>query len=657
MTAASSSNDAELLKTLEKAFAHHAGADAAIDIVDLQRALGLRSEYFARRIFTLFDANGDGVVSRDEFLHAVRGLVLGTPREKLGFAFRLHDHDGDGFLDRDEITRMIALSLAESDVIERATQPAEHLAKMVMSAADTNGDGRVSFEELEAVVRARPQLLARMTRSEAIWIAPNEDLLLRVLSPDAAIPNRLVDDMRRHGQRAFVVALWIAANIGVFVWSMTAGRASETADPAMRIGRALGACIDLNGGVILLPMMRRMPTWLRASRAGKVIPVDDAITFHKVVGHTLFALAVTHATAFVMAYAGGHGAAWGVITTARGATGAALLGVFAIMWLFALGFVRRTRRFELFYFTHLLYVVWLVMLVVHAPRIVIFSGAAIIAFLVEQVLRLGRRRPATRIVSAMPLRSGVTRLEIERPSGFTFSPGDYLFVRIPSIAKYEWHPFTISSAPEASAMTLHVRSLGNWSQALRAHAEASPGESLPAFIDGPYGSPTAHIFRSRIAVLIGAGIGVTPFASVLESAVLREGGAASSLEKVHFFWLNRDAYSFEWFRDLLARLEAEDARALLEINLCMTGARAGATALALELARDLMHASGRSDMITGLRTRTHFGHPDWDAMLGAIATRHRPARVDVFFCGPPGLAKKLEPICHRWGMTFREERF
>ena len=29
-----------------------------------------------------------------------------------------------------------------------------------------------------------------------------------------------------------------------------------------------------------------------------------------------------------------------------------------------------------------------------------------------------------------------------------YRAGDYIFVLIPEIAKYEWHPFTISSAPE-----------------------------------------------------------------------------------------------------------------------------------------------------------------------------------------------------------------
>lgn len=40
---------------------------------------------------------------------------------------------------------------------------------------------------------------------------------------------------------------------------------------------------------------------------------------------------------------------------------------------------------------------------------------------------------------------------------------------------------------------------------------------LQVFIDGPYGSPFTHIFQAEHAVLIGAGIGVTPFASILQS--------------------------------------------------------------------------------------------------------------------------------------------
>ena len=41
------------------------------------------------------------------------------------------------------------------------------------------------------------------------------------------------------------------------------------------------------------------------------------------------------------------------------------------------------------------------------------------------------------------------------------------------------------------------------------------------YIDGPFGAPSSNIFRAEHAVLIGTGIGVTPFASILQSIMHR----------------------------------------------------------------------------------------------------------------------------------------
>jgi predicted ferric reductase/Ca2+-binding EF-hand superfamily protein len=655
--------DAELLSTLERAFAHHAGADARIDLADLQRALGLRSEYLAGRVLRLFDTNGDGVITKDEFFAGVRGLVFGSDRDKLLFAFRLHDHDGDGFLDRQDLLRMISMSLAESDIVERASQSADQLVSALIKAADTDRDGRLSFEDFEAHVRRRPALLRKMTRNEAIWIAPNEELLLLLDERSAGKGARVSSRWGYAGPvPSIVLGVFFAANVTLFAvaW-MRGGAAAPPTEVWARIGRALGRCADLDGALILLPVMRRLLTRVRATWIGRALPVDDATDFHRVVGHTLFAVSALHAASFCAAYAIGHAHSplARILRAGRGATGAVLLLVFAVMWICSLRFVRRSRLFELFYFTHLLYVVWLVLAIVHAPSFAWWAGVPLAGFVVEQIVRLARRAPASTIRDRRALRSGVTRLEVERPPGFTFRPGDYCFLCVPSIARHEWHPFTISSAPERDRLVFHVRSLGDWTSALRRRAEAEPDkEAMVAYVDGPYGSPSTRIFDMRFAVLIGAGIGVTPFASVLESVVLRQrGGRPSKLERAHFFWLNREPYSFEWFADLLREIEAQDARGLLDIHLCMTGARTGMTAMGLEIARDAMRASGRSDIITGLRTHTHVGPPDWDGLLSAIVKAHAPEQVHVFYCGPPDLGAKLRPVCEGHGMSFREERF
>ena len=61
---------------------------------------------------------------------------------------------------------------------------------------------------------------------------------------------------------------------------------------------------------------------------------------------------------------------------------------------------------------------------------------------------------------------------IEKPEGFKHLPGDWVFIKVPKISSVEWHPFTISSAPEREdVFTLHVRGLGNWTNRLYEHFE------------------------------------------------------------------------------------------------------------------------------------------------------------------------------------------
>jgi len=134
-------------------------------------------------------------------------------------------------------------------------------------------------------------------------------------------------------------------------------------------------------------------------------------------------------------------------------------------------------------------------------------------------------------------------------------------------------------------------------------------------------------------------------------ATLRRG------RKAYSFWLNRDPYSFEWFAGLLFKLETNDEAGKVDIQVYMTGGRCSITAAALNVARDVAAALGRPDLVTGLRTRTHLGQPDSDKELRVIAERHAPAPVDLFFCGPPGLARKLRASCAVARVSFFQEQF
>ncbi|KAF9211985.1 hypothetical protein BGZ59_007372 [Podila verticillata] len=236
--------------------------------------------------------------------------------------------------------------------------------------------------------------------------------------------------------------------------------------------------------------------------------------------------------------------------------------------------------------------------------------------------------------------------------------------------------------------------------------------TLPrVLLDGPYGSPSEDAFNYEIAVLVGAGIGVTPFASVLKHIwySVMQPTKIITLRKVYFLWVCRDRDAFEWFQDLLIALEEQNLSDFLEIRSYLTGelgadelntilmeARAAAAAAA---SRHLQHkqrsdskekadSSGNThfhqtdvhdalsesgnmnkmmitalsldrDAITGLRSPTYYGRPNFDKIFGELAQAHPPeqGQVGVFFCGPKPLGKTLHRCAKKYDFKFHKENF
>jgi NADPH oxidase 5 len=655
------------LERLTASFNDIAGDSGEITVPTFQQAFELRSEFVARHLFRQFDRDGNGVIDREEFVAAIEQLLAGTAHEKLAFLFRVHDQDSDGTIVRVELERLIHLGLAESGV----TLPEPLVDEMIdalFEASDRNLDGQISFEEFAAVFAGFPELLDRVTRADAVWRALRHKPGARP-APELTGFRRLTHWVEEHGVELLFLLAYVLVNVGLFTAALLRYRAAG-ANGFVQLARGCGACLNFNGALILVPMLRRFLHWIRSQRFGRLLPVDHSVAFHKLVGHVLFGFAVVHTLAHFGNYLVSPLPFFELLLLTRpGWTGLALMVLLWAMWTFALEPIRRAGHFELFHYVHLGYWPFFVLLLVHGPVYWMWAAAPLVGYLAERILRTEQRARKVELETEV-LPSRVTKLSFAAPKGWEHRAGDYLFIKIPALALGEWHPFTISSAPERvvagrRSLTLHVRSLGNWTNALaelaRTRARADPNNIRPlvARLDGPYGTPSAHIFAVKHAVLIGAGIGVTPFAAILESMLLRRkaGDDSFKLERVHFIWVNRDQHAFEWFAELLGSLEASDVHAMLDVHIYMTGGRDHLDAAALELAREVFYAKTRRDVVTGLEARTKFGRPDWDALLTEILREHAPERVEVFMCGPMPLVRELGPLCDRLGMSFHREVF
>lgn len=484
--------------------------------------------------------------------------------------------------------------------------------------------------------------------------------------------------------------------------------------------RGAGLVLAFDGGLILIPMLRNVIRVVRP-KLSWLFPADENIWFHRQVAYSLAFWAMVHTTAHYVNFINVERsqvrkqmAVQIHYTQPGGITGHFMLLIMFLMYTTAHHKVRQ-QCFEAFWYTHHLAFFFMIGLYTHATgcfvrdsvlpdytasfpfystehclgyeswRYIIWPG---ILYFGERVYREYRGRRATRLSKVLVHPSGAMELRIVKPS-FKYTAGQWLFMQVPEISRWQWHPFTITSAPEDDYISLHIRQVGDFTRALGDRLGAGPSvvaamtqaalkgaekvdksnigmrgsfieidtnnsdRPLPAVrIDGPFGAPAEDVFNCEVAVLIGAGIGVTPFASILKHIWYRQRKAnLGTLRRVEFFWVCRDAPSFGWFQSLLQQVEAAQADPnFLRINIYLTQ----------KVDEDMLwniavnDAGSEYDPLTLLRSRTMFGRPDWMSIYGRInqaiqtgqyipgSNSQLKTRVGTYFCGPGALAKAIK---------------
>lgn len=61
--------------------------------------------------------------------------------------------------------------------------------------------------------------------------------------------------------------------------------------------------------------------------------------------------------------------------------------------------------------------------------------------------------------------SRVLELQMKKRN-FKMAPGQYVLIQCPSVSWLEWHPFTLTSAPQEDFFSVHIRVAGDWTEAL-----------------------------------------------------------------------------------------------------------------------------------------------------------------------------------------------
>lgn len=116
--------------------------------------------------------------------------------------------------------------------------------------------------------------------------------------------------------------------------------------------------------------------------------------------------------------------------------------------------------------------------------------------------------------------------------------GDYC-IRIPNVTSIceEQQQIEITETRLSDALG-YLRMYENHNRIQFNSLQFNDREDLQILIDGPYGAPTQHIFEAEHAVLIAAGIGITPFASILQSIMCRYRNRRHKCPNCDYIWDN-----------------------------------------------------------------------------------------------------------------------
>ncbi|XP_016777247.2 NADPH oxidase 4 isoform X2 [Pan troglodytes] len=281
------------------------------------------------------------------------------------------------------------------------------------------------------------------------------------------------------------------------------------------------------------------------------------------------------------------------------------------------------------------------------PQTWLWISGPLCLYCAERLYRYIRSNKPVTIISVISHPSDVMEIRMVKEN-FKARPGQYITLHCPSVSALENHPFTLTMCPTETKATfgVHLKIVGDWTERFRdllLPPSSQDSEILPfiqsrnypkLYIDGPFGSPFEESLNYEVSLCVAGGIGVTPFASILNT--LLDDWKPYKLRRLYFIWVCRDIQSFRWFADLLCMLHnkfwQENRPDYVNIQLYLSQTDG------IQIIGEKYHA---------LNSRLFIGRPRWKLLFDEIAKYNRGKTVGVFCCGPNSLSKTLHKLSNQ----------
>ncbi|KAG9293275.1 hypothetical protein G9A89_010646 [Geosiphon pyriformis] len=363
------------------------------------------------------------------------------------------------------------------------------------------------------------------------------------------------------------------------------------------------------------------------------VPFERMIIFHRWVGRTII---------FMIMFHGGSQISnrWNTMThnlydlffadRVIRAGFISFLGL-AIIGITSISLIRR-YAFEVFYFGHLGYIVFLTAVCLHDSQAIYWFGFGIALYGIDRIIRFFVSWKETKVISVKALQGGVTKIGFKRK--WNYQPGQYIFVNFSQLNLFstiDWHPVSLSSAPTLtddgqSYATIHLKTSGGFTKRLFNKAQDTTSEKETTFkmrVEGPYGKPSVNFKDYRTVLLVGGGIGVTPIMSIIQDLVDRQvTGVPLKTQLIFFVWIIPDLDAYSWFE-----MELEE----LSQRFSILSSETYRLDLKIYLTRDK----------GSLPTNVIQGRPNFTKLLHEIKNLNGSGDIAVAACGPALLLNEV----------------
>ncbi|KAI7741981.1 hypothetical protein M8C21_008694 [Ambrosia artemisiifolia] len=699
---------------------------------DFAQCIGMRdSKEFAVEVFDAISRRRGlkvDKISRDELCEYWSQITDQSFDSRLQIFFDMVDKNEDGRITEEEVKEIIRVS-ASANKLSRLQEQAEEYAALIMEELDPERLGYIELWQLETLLLQKDTYLNYSQALSYTSQALSQSLHgLRNRSPIKRMSFKFVYYLQENWRRLWIISLWILIMIGLFQWKYFQYKqraALEVMGYCILSAKGAAETLKLNMAIILLPVCRNTITWLRSTKLSYFIPFDDNVNFHKIVAAAIVIGIILHAGNHLACdfpklvnedeksydismskYFGENKPSYiALLRGVEGVTGIIMVVCMVIAFMLATRWFRRSlvklpkpfdrlTGYNAFWYSHHLFVIVYILLLIHGWFL----------YLVKEWYK--------KTVAIYP--GNVLTLQMSKPPKFRYKSGQYMFVQCPVVSSFEWHPFSITSAPDDDYLAIHIRQLGDWTQELKRvfsevcepplagksgllRADETTKATLPRLlIDGPYGAPAQDYRKYDVLLLVGLGIGATPFISILKdllnnivktdeleghssrsdqsygSADSYSHGKVSPRKKkgmrttnAYFYWVTREQGSFDWFKGVMNEVAECDHQGVIEMHNYLTSVyeEGDARSALITMVQALNHAKNGVDVVSGTRVRTHFARPNWKKVFSKTCKKHAGARIGVFYCGAPVLAKGLSKLCDEYNqkgstnLEFHKEHF